>query len=360
MLGGRSFGVLSALVGLLSFVGCRLSPASSGLLAPDLSVPHEFLELPSTSVTVASPDKTLTIVTADTKEDRWAAYYLADAIEATCGRRPDILVALKDQVCPQKEGLFIGDIVPNRGWTCALTNESAEAFRVVADGGCVRFLGRADYAVFDWCERALGVRYYCVDGKCAERRESVVVPAVDYSDRPVFECRRLGDLRQPWVRAGKAGSVHRGGTNVHAPSRWFADEGLKASHPDIFETGDTPMLCYGNPKTLDYYKRRIDRHIAGLEDSGGIVDTNRHVVTVCQWDAPIRCTCGHCRPLYDPRLGRQGEASPIIWGRFLRDLSAWLKTAHPDYEIAFLPYWNTCEVPRAWRTRAASLTAGAR
>ena len=345
MLGGRSFGVPFALLGLLPIVGCRL-PSPSGLLAPDLSAPHDLRELPSASVVVSSPDKTLTIVTADAKNDRWAAHFLADAIEETCGRRPDILVECKGQTCSRKEGLFIGDVSPNRGWTCALTNESAEAFRVVADGGCVRFLGRADYAVFDWCERALGLRYYCVDGKCAERRESVVVPAVDYSDRPVFECRKLGNLRQPWVRAGKSGGVHRGGVNVHAPSRWYADEKLKATHSDIFETGDTPMLCYGNPKTLDYYKLRIDRHIAGLEDSGGIVDTNRHVVTVCQWDAPIRCACEHCRPLYDSRLGRRGEASPIIWGRFLKNLAAWLARAHPDYSISFLPYLNTCEVPQ--------------
>lgn len=328
-----------------------LAAALSGCRSPwggdDLSAPCEWRDLAGADVPVSTADKLLPVVTADTPEDRWAAMFLAGTIEEISGRRPQVFVESEGQDCEFPEGLFIGAVRANRGWPCALTNESAEAFRVIVADRSVRFVGKADFAVFDWCERALGLRYYHAVGKCLDSRGDIVVRPVDYSDRPVFEYRELGNRRpEPWVRVAKAGVAHRGGVAVHQPHRWHTNETLKAERPGIFESGETPMLCYGNPETLAYYKTRIDRHIAGLEDSGGIVNTNRKVVTVCQWDAPIKCACKHCRGLYDPSLGRNGNASPIIWGRFLSGLSAWLAEAHPDYMISFLPYLNTCRVPR--------------
>ena len=328
----RAFAVLLA----LALIGCRSART-------DLHRPCAWTALDASPVSVAASNTCLPIVATDVPEEKWAADFLASVIEATCGLRPRVFVETKGRAERFTKGLFVGGVSANRGWTCPLSGESPEAFRVVAGDGCVRFLGRADYAVFDWCERELDFRYYSADGKCPVKRAEIVARAVDYSDRPVFECRQAGSPSNPWVRLAKTGNSHRGGVNVHAPHRWHADKALKAELPEIFETGETPMLCYGNPKTLEYYKRRIDRQIAGLEDSGGIVDTNRKVVTVCQWDAPIACTCSVCRVRYDGK-----SASPIIWGRFLAALSAWVAESHPDYMISFLPYLNTCALPRAW------------
>ena len=301
----------------------------------DLSAPCLWQEIENETVAVATVDRMLPIVTDEKSENRWAAWFLADTIEEMCGRRPPIVAGAVGSIT---NGLFVG--VGN----CDAGDLGPEGFRVIARDGFVRFLGRADYAVFDWCERELGMRYYCPDGKCVEKREEITVRAVDYSDKPVYEHRMIGNgLKENWVRVAKAGSVHRGGVAVHAPHRWYKDEKLKALHPEIFETGETPMLCYGAPETLEVYKRRIDRHIAGLENSGGIVNTNRKVVTVCQWDAPISCTCRYCRTLYG-HDGRKLSASPIIWGWFTARLANWLKTAHPDYMISFLPYLNSCDL----------------
>ena len=315
-----------------------LTAGLAGCLAPqsDLSEPWRRQEAAGGPVAVATAGRMLPVVTDERPGNRWAAWFLADTIEEMCGRRPDILVG---ETASVTNGLFVG----------VGADDSAglgpEGFRVIAGAGSVRFLGRADYAVFDWCERELGMRYYGTDGKCVERRDEIVVRAADYSDRPVYEHRLIGVGRMPaWVRIAKAGSAHRGGVAVHQPSRWFEDAELKASRPGIFETGETPMLCYGDPETQAYYRRRIDRHIAGLEDSGGIVDTNRKVVTVSQWDAPIRCTCRYCRTLYGHGGGREPSASPVIWGWFTARLAAWLEKAHPDYMVSFLPYLNSCPV----------------
>ena len=312
----------------------------------DLSTPCRWQEIEGETVTVVTADQMLPIVTDEEPESRWAAWFLADTIEEMCGRRPPIVAGATGSIT---NGLFIGGGVDDAG------ELGPEGFRVIARDGSVRFLGRADYAVFDWCERELGMRYYCEGGKCVDEREEIAVRAVDYSDKPAYEHRMIGGGKmKDWVRVAKSGSVHRGGVAVHAPHRWFKDERLKTLHPEIFETGETPMLCYGDPGTLEYYKRRIDRHIAGLEDSGGIVNTNRKVVTVCQWDAPIGCTCRYCRTLYG-----HGEkvlsASPIIWGWFLPKLADWLKTEHPDYMISFLPYLNTCSVPSTLNLQLSTL-----
>ena len=311
-----------------ALVGC-MSPRS------DLSAPCRWQEVEGETVAVATADRMLPIVVDGKPANRWAAWFLADTVEEMCGRRPPILVDAANAIT---NGLFIGGGDRDAG------ELGPEGFRVIARDGSVRFLGRADYAVFDWCERELGMRYYCPDGKCVEKRGEITARAVDYADRPVFEYRVLGDGREDWARVAKAGTAHRGGVAVHQPHRWFRDAKLRAAHPEIFETGETPMLCYGEPETLEYYKRRIDRHIAGLGDSGGIVNTNRKVVTVCQWDAPIRCTCRYCRTLYDFGTGGTPSASPVIWGWFTARLATWLKTAHPDYMISFLPYLNSCAV----------------
>ena len=303
----------------------------------DLSAPASWRELGGEPVAVVRDGKALPIVTDERRENRWAALFLAGVIEEMTGVKPGVMVLTKGQKCLVKEGLFVGKGEKAEG--------GSEGFRVEARDGSVWFSGRADFAVFDWCERELGMRYYGPRGRCVEKRAEILARAVDYSDRPVFEHRLFtGGNDEPWVKFAKAGSVHRGNVRVHAPHGWFRDDKLKAERPEIFETGLTPMLCYGNPETLAYYKTRIDRHIAGVQDSGGIVDTKRKVVSVSPWDAPVRCTCRWCRTLYDYADGGRGFASPVLWGWFLPKLSAWLKEAHPDYEISFLPYLNAVGV----------------
>ena len=313
----------------------------------DLSAPATWTELGGEPVVVVRGETVLPIVAQDTPECRRTALFLAGVIEETCGKRPAVMVVSEGQKCMVEKGLFLGKCGNMGIWECengGMGKCGGEGFKVVAKDGCVRFMGRVDYAVYDWCERELGMRYYCDVGKCVEKRNEIVVRPVEYADHPVFEKRVFGG-RSAWARVAKSGDTHRGGVRVHAPHRWYRDAQIRREHPEIFETGKTPMLCYGNPATLAYYQRRIDRHIAGLEDSGGIVNTKGKIVTVCQWDAPIKCDCRWCRTLYDYAGDKAGFASPVIWGHFTRKLAEWLKETHPDYMISFLPYLNTVGVP---------------
>ena len=61
--------------------------------------------------------------------------------------------------------------------------------------------------------------------------------------------------------------------------------------------------------------------------------------------SPLRGDCKWCRTRCAYGGDAADRASPVVWGSFLSQLSAWLKTAHPGYMISFLPYWNACGVP---------------
>ena len=298
----------------------------------------------------------LPIVACDSRRAVDAARRLALLIRRSTGVKPEVIREFPGAPATNRFALFVGSTAAAAERGLVAPGDSPESFRVVASGGSVFFLGREDYAVFDWCERQLGVRCFWYDPGGDElsvpKRGELRVEAVDYSDRPLYGMRVCGSCAsQRWAKFAKAGNTHRGGVNVHAPHGWHKDAALVAEHPEIFARDQdgrramSPLLCYGNPETLVYYEQRIDEAIAGVRDSGGIVDVKRKVITVSPWDVAYNCTCAHCTPLYDESLGQSGNASPIVWRRFLKPLARWAKERHPDYIVSFLPYWNMCEVP---------------
>lgn len=323
----------------------------------DLTPLEQLAVLDEPGFTVVSRDGgALPIVTCDSPRAVGMATQLALLIRRATGVKPDVIREFPGVPATNRCALFVGKTAAAEKRGLVAPDDSPEAFRVVASGGSVFFLGREDYAVYDWCERQLGVRCFWQDPGGDElsvpRRDELRVAAVDYSDRPVYEMRECGFCAsQRWAKFSKVGNTHRGAVRVHAPHKWHKDAALVAEHPEIFARDQdgrralSPLLCYGSPATLAYYERRIDEAIAGVRDSGGIVDVKRKVITVSPWDVAYNCTCEHCAPLYDESLGKGGSASPIVWGKFLKPLARWAKKHHPDYLISFLPYWNMCEVP---------------
>ena len=335
----------ATLAGCAVFRDADLAPLS------DLKV----LDAPDV-VVVARDGRSMPIVAGGGRRSVDAAFQLAAVIWQATGVKPTIVREFPGAVATNAPALFVGATAAASGAGLSAPDDSPEAFRVVVEGGSVYFLGREDFAVLDWSERQLGARCYGLDPEGSEisvpRVPEIRATAVDYSDRPVYGKRVMGFLgSRRWAKFCKVGNVHRGGVCVHAPQGWYMDAALVAERPEIFaltpdgRRATSPLLCYGNPATLEYYEHRIDEAIAGVRDSGGIVDVRRKVITVSPWDVAYDCTCGFCRPLYDELLGEYGAASPIVWGRFLKGLARWARERHPDYVVSFLPYWNMCEVP---------------
>lgn len=353
---------VAAMALLLCLAGCAsLSPrfilnGGGAFRDTDLARPAELKILDAPDVPVVKDGRSIPIVVADTPRAFGAAIQLADIIRRATGVKPDIIREFPGTSATNRPALFVGETSTAASLGLTVPCDDPEAFRVVTNAGDVFFLGREDFAVFDWCERQLGARCFWLDKDGEElsvpRVDDISATAVDYMDKPAYEMRVCGSCaNQHWARFSKVGNVHRGAVKVHAPHKWNSDPVLVAERPEIFALASdgrratSPLLCYGNPATLEYYESRIDEAIAGVRDSGGIVDVQRKVITVSPWDVAYNCTCEHCTPLYDESLGPGGNASPIVWGRFLKGLARWAKDNHPDYIISFLPYWNMCEVP---------------
>lgn len=365
--------ILSAITLALALGACvsaRLPPspdtewASGDFHAPDLTRLADFRLLSPEPLAVATATEALPIVVADEPRAVAAARDLADVLRRACGVKPTVLRVFDGQEIPAGPAFFVGDAVAARG-AVRPPADHPDAFRVVSGAEGVRFLGRADFAVYDWCERQLGVRCYGPDPAdlTVPRTRGLSVRRVDYSDRPAFSHRDFGSYgRALWGRFAKTGPSARGFVRAHAPADWHRDPAVVAAHSTIFARAldggraGTPMLCYGSPETLAYYKRRIDEAIAGGRDSGGIVDTKTKTISVSQWDAFLTCSCDACRPFFDPSAGPAGYASALIWKRFLLPLARWAAAAHPSYRISFLPYWNTCTAPEGLDLRTVGNT----
>ena len=318
----------------------------------------------------------LNIVRADDENARWAAGQLQDTVFEMTGARPAVVVERAGRAVTNAPAFYVGDTSAARRAGLSAPADHAEALRVVTRDGSFYFLGRADFAVTDWCERQLGARFYwpmkpadmyggkgtnLVYGKCVVRTRGLAAKPIDWDDRPVFAFRDNYPYETAaWNRWGKGGNSHRGGVNVHAPHGWWKERDA-LEHVEIFALSEdgkrptSPLLCYGNPKTVAYYEKRtregIDAYAACTDKrafkdpSGGILDYAKKVVTISQWDCGVVCACEHCKKLFDAKLGASGSGSPIIWGYFTKRYAKWLKSSYPDWKICILPYVNTCDVP---------------
>ena len=321
--------------------------------------------------------KMLPIVAADCDKANW----LAEAIEKMTGKKPKVLWGRDAESYTNKPAIFIGNVAAFRqlgekipGTPDTRLGTGAHAFRCFTRNGSIFLIGpnktANDYAVCDFAERVLGIRsYYWIrlnqeqakkpgafDGTDYPKMGSIAVPQFDWADEPIYEFRTEFAAGHPlW----KFGDAHQAQHTVHAPSFWNSDPNLNfagrwSSNKDILqleangERGRTPMLCYGNPKTLRIYKEHLKLTIEGKRRGfrGDPVDLASKTLTVSQWDAAVNCCCDYCKKLVDKSKAPTGDASPIIWGYFTRELSDWLAKEYPDWVISFLPYINTCDVPK--------------
>lgn len=365
---------------LAAYFNALAKPEAAPELAPgehrakDLSALKD-LTLPAGEpiVVVAGGEAKLPIVYANAQMNKWAAEQLRDTIAEMTGAMPQLICEKAGKPVTNAPAFYIGQTAAAKKAGLAAPTDHAEAHRVVTHEGSVYFLGKAEFAVTDWCERELGARYYWpmkptdmyggkgtndVYGKCVVKTRGLAVRPVDWHDRPVFPCRDNWPYENTaWNRWGKGGNSHRGGVNVHAPHKWWKEPDA-LDHVEIFALSTdgkrptSPLLCYGNPKTLEYYKMRVKKAIAektadpkAKDSSGGIVDFRKRVITISQWDCGVHCACDYCKKLFDEKLGDSGSGSPIIWGYFTREFAKWLKEEYPDWKIAILPYINTCDVP---------------
>ena len=299
-----------------------------------------------------------------------AANFLADVIFEMTGVRPDVFAEYPDRTVDVSPAFYVGDDVSafkrhealvKAGLAEPLPTASVEdeEFVVVPRKGSYWFLGRGDHGVFDFCDRILGVRQYFLEndiGRFAPKTRGLRVPQIEWRDKPVFAMR----ANYPWwasqwgryLRDSGGGPVSRyPNLHVHPAGNLNRETNFNfgVRSPDIFEINAdgkrNAQLCWGNPKALEAYKEIVTAGIEKGTPTYGIVDRWAKTVTVSQLDQGVHCHCERCQKLYDHSKAPNGDASPCIWGYFVKNLSEWMADKFPDWHIVILPYHNTCGCP---------------
>ena len=155
----RILRILPAAALALLFAGCATFPHSDADLTPlaDMTV------LDAPDVPVVAGGRAMPIVAANTPRAVGAALQLAGVIRKATGVKPDVVRDLSGTVATNFPALFVGATAAAAAQGLSAPDDSPEAFRVAARGGSIFFLGREDFAVFDWCERQLGARCFWLD-----------------------------------------------------------------------------------------------------------------------------------------------------------------------------------------------------
>ena len=266
------------------------------------------------------------------------AFYVGDRVSAV--RRQDVLV---------RAGLA-QDVL-----TADITNEE---FAVTAADGSYWFRGRSDHAVYDFCERVLGARWYWSgeDGLYVPQSADLLLPQWSWRDRPVFLMRyNWPDFHTDYGRYLRDST--RGPLALYPELHVHSSGGYKSDTnfnfgvrcPEIYELDADgrrgTQFCFGNPRTLEAYEEIIRKGIDNKLAKISILDFPSKSITVSQLDCGVSCHCEFCKKLYDEKLGPTGNASPCIWGHFVKNLSEWVADHYPDWTIVILPYINTCACP---------------
>ncbi len=248
-----------------------------------------------------------------------------------------------------------------------------EGFAVKTGPGRVTLAGQDElgtvWAIYDFLERAVGVRWYWPDerktnewiGTYLPRSDTLTIAPAHWSDAPFFRKRSIYPSGGSKIGTADVGGHHRRlraardswpiELIVHAPHKWATL--YQDTRPEIFQLRgdgqrDFSMLCYGNPATLKTYLEQIELQRARPEDypwSSGLIIMKDKAVTVSPADIPVACTCTDCQALWNPDGGQYGTASKVL-GTFVSRLAREVKTRWPDLTVIFLPYKNYTYAPQ--------------
>lgn len=346
---------LAAAVGTFVFAGCV--SGGNQLDKSDLSPLANVGKASGESVRLIVDGKlTMPIVIGKkaTQRSSWAADFLAESIEDMTGSKP---VIVKDDKKINGPAIYIGNLEALKDAGLSSEKMVPGEFAVKTKNGSVYLYGNdtgrssgSAYAVFDFSERVLEVREYFdpqKGGRSVVKTQNLTIDPLDYGDRPVFEKRDLWPYYRKDMQTWRIADTHPIQLIVHAPHDWGKDQDYRKNRPEIFQLEkdgtrtSSPMLCYGNPKTLETYLERIDEELKGGRKSGVL---NGKAVTVSPWDMGVGCHCADCCKLFDEKAGDSGSASKIMCS-FVRKLSDELAKKHPELTIIYLPYLNYCDIP---------------
>ncbi len=240
------------------------------------------------------------------------------------------------------------------------------------------------YAVADFLERFLGVRWYWpteAGGRTITQTTDLVIAPVCYRDAPVFQMRNhhpadgyggtwksrwfdkqqqpprppaLKDLEtlnlRPMLHCLRAGNTWPYLTKVHEPQQLLRrgaewrkqNEAIFAIRKDGKPSG---VLCYSSQAALDFLMSGCE---SVWEKGLGASWVTEMYLSISPGDEPMNCQCVECQKRWDPNSPWHGhisgQASKIL-GTFVKKACEEVRKRWPDKKVVFLPYWNYALCP---------------
>ncbi len=339
--------------------GCLLTGNAIELNAPDLTPLAKIEKGSGPSIRLiqgGTPQLPVVVAKKPRARDLWGAAFLLDVLEEMTGNKAEFI---KSDQKLDRPAIYIGNLPATKEAGFSSEGMAPGEFAVKTKDGSLYLFGNdtedgsfgSQYAALDFAERVLDVREYFPPergGRAVKKRGSLVVPPLDYGDKPLFVNRHHWPyMPRKSMQTLRIADTHPNRLICHAPHHWTKDPDYRKNRPEIFQLEKdgsrtlTPMLCYGNPRTLETYLERIEEELQGKRKSGIM---QGRAVTVSPWDMGVNCYCAECRKLFDAEAPYDARASKILCS-FVRKLSDVLAKKHPELTVVYLPYANYCALP---------------
>jgi Domain of unknown function (DUF4838) len=216
------------------------------------------------------------------------------------------------------------------------------------------------YAVYEFLERYLDVRFLAWDCTVAPRRDVFEIPEVDIRYAPQFIYRENlyhGATPQTIAVRHRLNGPHHLLTDgvggrwrihpyVHSFAKLVPPEEHSVEHPEYFSllngkrvpASEDSQLCLANPEVVDRIVRRVFEWIEAHPDV--------KIFDVSQNDGAGPCECAACRAVVKEEGSQHG---PIL--RTANAVADAIREEHPDVFIETLAYHYSTEPPRLTRPR---------
>lgn len=284
-----------------------------------------------------------------TKEEKFAAEELAEAIDAIFGYAPRVIRERKGL----KNTIFVGETDAARKlYGDTYRTLAADETAVACDGANAYCFGRANahtsagsiYAAYDFLEKFLGVRYFATDETLYPARERLELDAfAPQRDKPDFDIRwylaaetRLDPkfavrrrIKDAYVPDLMGGGVYPKveSKQFHNFYEFVSPAEYREKHPQWFDD-KAGQLCFSEEGIVDVVTEKLIRKIQENPQSVYFV--------VGQNDTTTPCGCERCKKQY-AEYTETGALVRFV-NKIARRVQCWQKNHCPERDIRVVTF----------------------
>ena len=357
----------TAFVAWMLAAGCTQCAGSDGpaefIKAPDLN-PVKLVTSPKHEpVTIVQDGKAGAVVYVAVAEPTESLKRMVSELVEVIRLSTGAELKLAEQMPPaEQSAIVIGDCEASRQAGIDAMQIPVEGFVVKTARQRVYLVGSSreypssdanestTWAVVDFLERFAGVRWYWpaeAGGRSIIEPDSLIVPAVHYTDAPVFQYRQSHPttFKTPQSLAGmpKAETLHPPLVQLRAGGSWpWTMRGVHSLPVNAERTiGSRQLLDYMLKGCEQVWDKNNPTWPGLIATRQGARFVRGDAVYVSYLDHPVRPE--HVSQQWQQHLKpRQSvwKRASLVMGMFVRQLAEEVQKRWPDKRVVYLPYWD--------------------